>query len=59
MTYEKPELKLEKYTFEPVMADVTSSIDPTEEPTTEGPIIEENNPFIETKSAFGSVLNIK
>lgn len=54
MKYEKPELNIEKFTFEPVMAEFTSAIDPT---PTVGPVIEENDPLIELASAFSNVFN--
>lgn len=54
MKYEKPELKVEKFEFESVMAEeFTSAISP--DPA--GPVIEENDPFIETMSAFGEVFD--
>ena len=53
MKYEKPELTVEKFTFEPVMAEFTSSINP--DPV--GPVIEENDPFLEVLSAFGNVFD--
>lgn len=55
MKYTKPGITLEKYTLaESVMAEVTSIINPEEEPT---PVIEENDPSAEFKSAFGEVLD--
>ena len=33
MKYEKPQLELEKFTFEPVMAEFTSTIDPVTPPS--------------------------
>ena len=53
MKYEKPELTVEKFTFEPVMAEFTSSISPTPS----GPVIEGNDPVIELASAFSKVFN--
>lgn len=53
MKYEKPELNIEKFTFEPVMAEFTSAIDPTPS----GPVIEGNDPLIELASAFSNVFN--
>ncbi|MCQ2483758.1 MAG: hypothetical protein MJ168_00340 [Clostridia bacterium] len=53
MEYKKPELKIEKFTFENIMGDFLSASDPT----TKGPVIEENDPFIETMNAFGEVFN--
>ena len=55
MKYEKPELTVEKFTFEHVMAEFTSAISP--EPV--GPVIEENDPWYETMSAFGEVFDFK
>ncbi|MCQ2471536.1 MAG: hypothetical protein MJ147_08610 [Clostridia bacterium] len=55
MKYEKPEVNVEKFTFEPILAEVTSSIDP--DPTPKGPVIEENDPTFELASAFDSVFN--
>ncbi len=58
MKYEKPEVNVEKFTFEPILAEVTSSIvpDPTKK---DGPIMEENDPTYEfgLASAFDSVFN--
>lgn len=55
MKYEKPEITVEKFTFEPVMADITSAIDP--DPTEDGPVIEVNDPTFELAQAFSNVFN--
>lgn len=53
MKYVKPELEIEKFTFENIMGEYLS----TSDPTTKGPVIEENDPFIETMNAFGEVFD--
>ena len=54
MRYEKPELSVEKFTFEPVTAAEFTSTNP--DPL--GPVIEESDPWYEnTKSAFGEVFD--
>ena len=55
MKYEKPEITIEKFTFEPVMAEITSAIDP--DPVPQGPVIEENDPTYELVNAFNNVFN--
>lgn len=54
MKYERPEIKVEKFTFEPVMAEFVSSVDPV----SGSPILEENDPYQELLDAFGNVLDL-
>lgn len=55
MKYEKPDVTVEKFTFQPILAEATSSISP--EPTPKGPVIEENDPLYELVNAFDSVFD--
>lgn len=53
MKYAKPEIKVEMFEFEAVMAAEFTSANP--DPL--GPVIEENDPWYETMSAFGEVFD--
>lgn len=56
MKYEKPDVKVEKFTFQPILLEEPiSSIDP--EPTKPGPVIEENDPFYELANAYDNIFD--
>lgn len=55
MEYKKPELILEKFTFEPVMAEPLSGVSPT--PPTSGPIIGGNDPFADLGETLDDIIN--